>query len=222
MLAGILFAILGPIAAQMLYFALSRKREYLADACGALYTRYPEGLASALEKIATDPGMASAKSRVMRPMYIVPAFGVAGLFSTHPPTHERVRILRAMAGASLADYEAAYQKAKGGGAAVVPRGALAASRPVGARPAWESSEAVGAAESEEPPLPIPIPGLGRSGAPPLPIPSQARETADLLWKLNGYALVQCACGARLKVPPGLKSDRARCPRCKRVHEIPSS
>jgi heat shock protein HtpX len=223
MLAGILFAILGPVAAQILYFSLSRKREYLADACGAQYTRYPDGLASALEKIAANPGLADKKNAAMRPMYIVPALGAVGLFSTHPPTEERVRILRAMGGASLADYEAAFNRARGGGS-IIPKGSLAASRPVGVRPPWESPDAVGAPKTpeyeEEPP--IPLPGLGRTGATPPPPPGRARETSDLLWRLNGYTFIQCACGARLKVPPGLHTDRARCPRCKRVHELPQT
>jgi len=201
---GILFAILGPLAAQLLYFALSRRREYLADACGAQFTRYPEGLASALEKISARPGLSENKNRAMVPMYIVPpaptsaAFAAAGLTSTHPPTKERIRILRSMGGASLADYEAAYAKANRG--SIIPKGALAGSRPVGARPA------------------------GKEETPKAPEPSardKARQTADLLWKLNKYAFIACACGARLKVPPGFKSPQVRCPRCDRVHDVPS-
>ena len=63
MLIAILAAILAPLFAYLFYFALSRRREYLADACGATYTRYPEGLASALEKIAARPGMAETRQR---------------------------------------------------------------------------------------------------------------------------------------------------------------
>ncbi len=201
MLLGLAFAILGPIAAQMLYFALSRRREYLADACGAQFTRYPEGLASALEKISRDPGLREQKNRVMAPMYIVnpgaAAFAAVGLFSTHPATEERIRILRAMAGASLADYEAAYNKATNG--SVVPTSELATARPVGVRPAWQ-------------------------GEPDEPEPDareRARETADLLWKLNEYAIIGCACGARLKLPPGFRGKQIQCPRCDREHAVPA-
>jgi len=199
LLLAILLAILGPIAAQILYFALSRRREYLADACGAAYTRYPEGLASALEKIAANPGLGEQKNRAMAPMYIVNplqgARSAVGLFSTHPPTEERIRVLRSMAGASLADYEQAYKKAKGGG--LLPSGSLKTARPVGVRPAWQ----------EEPNQPRPTPQ------------ERARQTSDMLWKLGNYAFIACPCGVRLKVPPGFKSDKVRCPRCKRVHEI---
>ena len=199
LLLAILLAILGPIAAQLLYFALSRRREYLADACGAAYTRYPEGLASALEKIAANPGLAEQKNRAMAPMYIVNplqgARSAVGLFSTHPPTEERIRVLRSMAGASLADYEQAYKKAKGGG--LLPSASLKTARPVGVRPAWQ----------EEPNQPRPTPQ------------ERARQTSDMLWKLGNYAFIACPCGVRLKVPPGFKSDKVRCPRCKRVHEI---
>lgn len=196
----IIFAILGPIAARMLYFALSRRREYLADACGATYTRYPEGLASALEKISSNPGMAENKNRAMAPMYIInplqAALSAVGLFSTHPATEDRVAVLRSMAGASLADYEQAYKKAKGGG--LVPSGALKTSRPVGVRPAWQ----------DEPGRPQPT------------AQQRARETSDMLWKLNKYIFIPCLCGVQLKVPPGFKSATVRCPKCERVHDIP--
>ena len=201
MVAGILFAILGPLAARLLYFALSRRREYLADACGAQFTRYPEGLASALEKISADPGMREQKNRVMAPMYIVnpgaAAFAAAGLTSTHPATKERIRILRSMGGAGLADYEAAFAKVKKG--SIVPGSALKTARPVGVRPPGKDD----------------APGKATTGA-----REKARETADLLWKLNKYAILACACGARLKLPPGFKGKQVACPRCDRVHDVP--
>jgi heat shock protein HtpX len=199
LVVAILFAILGPIAAQLLYFALSRRREYLADASGALFTRYPEGLASALEKISANPGLKEKKNRVMAPMYIVnplQAAAVRGLTSTHPPTRERVRILRSMAGASLADYEAAFGRGKE--QSIIPKSALKASRSVGVRPPWR--------EEEEKPEPDPR--------------QKARETADLLWRLNKYAFISCACGTRLKVPPSFKSSQVKCPRCGRMHPVP--
>ncbi len=98
-IAGILMIIVSPIIAQLIQLAISRKREFLADASGALLTRYPEGLARALEKISsyTAP-MKSANSGTAH-LYISNPFGkkVAGFFSTHPPVEERIRALRAMA-----------------------------------------------------------------------------------------------------------------------------
>ncbi|ADZ09708.1 protease htpX [Methanobacterium lacus] len=97
----VLLIILAPIFAQLLKFAISRKREFLADASGADLTGYPEGLASALEKIST---MQKPKSKIqndaLNSIYIVsPAIGKKGfsnLYSTHPPTGERVKRLREM------------------------------------------------------------------------------------------------------------------------------
>ena len=114
-------AILAPIMAQLLYFALSRRREYLADAGGARLTRYPEGLASALEKIAGDPSpQLAAANNVTAPMFFANPFkrrghtGLSDLTSTHPPISERIRILRSMSqGASYGDYARAYMGVTG-------------------------------------------------------------------------------------------------------------
>ena len=115
---AIIAAILAPILVQLFYFALSRKREYLADAGAARLTRYPEGLASALEKISGNTAPLSTANEVTAPMYIdTPFRGGAkafSLLSTHPPIEERVRILRSMSqGASLKDYAQAYRQTIG-------------------------------------------------------------------------------------------------------------
>lgn len=98
-LLGILMIVISPIIAELIKLAISRKREFLADASGALLTRYPEGLARALEKISsyTAP-MKSANSGTAH-LFISNPFGkkVAGLFSTHPPVEERIKVLRSMA-----------------------------------------------------------------------------------------------------------------------------
>lgn len=96
---GIAAAILAPLVALMVQLAVSRRREYLADSTGALTTRYPEGLASALEKI-RDHGSALRRqnSSTAHLFFANPikGKGVAGLFSTHPPIEERIKRLRAM------------------------------------------------------------------------------------------------------------------------------
>lgn len=105
-IVGIAGAILAPIAASLIQLAISRRREFLADATGALITRYPEGLARALEKIEQDPRGLQHASSATAPLYITnPLKGRAGLaqslsrlFSTHPPTSERVARLREMGG----------------------------------------------------------------------------------------------------------------------------
>jgi heat shock protein HtpX len=98
---AIVGAILTPIAAQLIRFAVSRQREYLADASGALLTRYPEGLARALEKIAADPDPLESANKATAHLYInnplrEHASFLNNLFTTHPPVEERVRLLRAM------------------------------------------------------------------------------------------------------------------------------
>lgn len=103
LILGIVFAILSPIIATLIQLAVSRKREFLADASGALLTRYPEGLASALEKIASDPRPLRKASNATAHLFITNPFKdkqkgawFASLFNTHPPTEERIRILRSM------------------------------------------------------------------------------------------------------------------------------
>jgi heat shock protein HtpX len=101
LLVGLLFVILSPIIAQLMQFALSRQREFLADASAAKLTRYPEGLASALEKLAADTEPLEVANKATAHLYIINPLtehkGWANrLFSTHPPVEERIARLRAM------------------------------------------------------------------------------------------------------------------------------
>ena len=103
MLIGIVLAILAPILATVIKLAISRQREYLADASGALITRYPEGLARALEKLAGDREVLEAATNATAHLYITNPFKdknfgawFAGLFDTHPPIEERIKRLRNM------------------------------------------------------------------------------------------------------------------------------
>lgn len=98
---GMILAILAPVIARLLQLAVSRQREYLADASAAMMTRYPEGLASALEKIARDPDPLEVASRATQHLFIVNPFekekwSLDSLWSTHPPLEERVKRLRAL------------------------------------------------------------------------------------------------------------------------------
>ncbi|MFH1471224.1 MAG: zinc metalloprotease HtpX [Candidatus Micrarchaeota archaeon] len=96
---SLVLAVLAPVFAQMVRLAISRNREYLADASGALLTRYPDGLASALEKIAKDNHKLQGATDATAPLYISnPLKGklISGLFATHPPIEERVKRLRSM------------------------------------------------------------------------------------------------------------------------------
>lgn len=98
---GMLLAILAPISAALVQAAVSRRREYLADASGALLTRYPDGLASALEKIAADPNKLQIANKATAHLFIANPLKDHGgalnsLFDTHPPIAERIRRLREM------------------------------------------------------------------------------------------------------------------------------
>jgi len=104
LLLGVFLALLSPLIAKLMQLALSRRREFLADSSAAMLTRYPEGLARALEKIAADREPLEVANKATAHLYIVNPLknlhsGVgwfAGLFNTHPPVEERIRILREM------------------------------------------------------------------------------------------------------------------------------
>lgn len=100
---ALIFALVSPIIATLIHLAISRNREYLADSTGALLTRYPEGLASALEKIARDKEPLEAANKGTAHLYIInPLKGdesgsfLSGIFNTHPPVGERIKRLRSM------------------------------------------------------------------------------------------------------------------------------
>jgi len=103
LILGVVAAILAPIAAKAIKMAISRKREYLADASGALLTRYPEGLARALEKISKDEHKLEAANYSTAHLYISSPFKgketkswFTKLFMSHPPVEERIKALKGM------------------------------------------------------------------------------------------------------------------------------
>lgn len=203
-IVGLLLMILAPIMAQVMYFAISRRREYLADASSALYTRYPEGLASALEKLANGDTKVRAVNKATAPSYIANPYyrgatGTGGdLFATHPPLADRIRILRAMGGASYRDYEQAYKSAKN--ESIIGKGALALAgdEKVAIRPPSPSEDKLDVQQQID----------------------RARETSGALWKLHNYKSFNCGnCGAGLKLPPGFKGNKVRCPHCGTVNQV---
>jgi len=199
LIVALVFMILAPIMAQLIYFAISRKREYLADASSALYTRNPEGLASALEKLGASTGQLKSANKATAPMYITNPFRKKGmkasdLSSTHPPISERIRILRAMAGASFIDYDQAYRQVHRG-EGVIPAASLAAET-------------------------VPVKTIKLEGETGEPNEIQrARETSDVMWRLSNYNTITCECGAKLRVPPKFKEPTIKCPHCGRTHQV---
>lgn len=233
MIVAVVLMILAPIIAQLIYFAVSRKREYLADASAAAYTRYPEGLASALEKIAAAPAeQLRGSNRANAPMYIVnplksgDARAASSATATHPPIAERVRILRAMGGgASFQDYDRSYREITGKGG-VMPRSALddphagAGLRVQGSK--WRHETATGAAPVDSAAALAATVTEAAAVATASDPRLRARAVDDFLYQDQGYARIECPCGTVLKVPPGLTATSVQCPRCGLRHPIPRS
>jgi heat shock protein HtpX len=197
-------AILSPVAIRLLYYACSRTREFLADASAAQFTRYPEGLASALEKIVAHQksSIVGEVNGAVTPLYIVNPFEATKLSAysaTHPPTESRVKILRAMAGgASFFDYEAAVKKIEGDRLHL---------------PALELAARTG--------KPIPV----RQADPnqdPFEAIKRAHAAIDLVDSLAGFTPILCLCGLRVKTPPESTASHVDCPRCGRHLHVPQS
>ncbi|NIA16506.1 MAG: M48 family metalloprotease [Nitrospiraceae bacterium] len=203
MVVAIVFAILAPVLAQLIYFAISRRREYLADANAAVLTRYPPGLASALDALRSDTNVLERANKATAPMYIINPLHKAGmkaaeLTSTHPPIEERIRILMAMGGAvSYGAYEQAYQRTTQR-KSVMPPSALKGDKAQPMRAALAGDEA------------------------PKTARQRTREAGDLLRKVNKFTFLPCECGLRLKLPPEFKQKSVKCPRCHRKLSVPKA
>jgi len=195
MLVSLALIILAPILAQLIYFALSRRREYLADASGAMYTRWPEGLASALEKLGKTAVPQRDQSRVTAPMYINRPLrqgerrSFSSAFSTHPPLDKRISVLRGMGGrVDFGSYDQAYASVTGG-------------HVVGARTRSASQQLAAAAP------PPPAAGLAEPR-------ERLRAASDAFLAGAGYQRLTCQnCQAVLKIPSGRRQPVSQCPRC---------
>jgi heat shock protein HtpX len=218
LLIALAVAILAPIAAQMLYFACSRRREYLADASSARFTRYPAGLASALEKISTRADV-MAVNQASAPLYIINplnAAGDEGLFSTHPPLLKRIAILQSMGGeAGLAGYEAAFHQVTGDKKSLLRQSTLAGEVSVPVREA-----------SVEPDDLLPKIGANEIADPlasgPRAEVRRVQQVTDMLARLGDYLILPCVCGLKIKLPPEFRGDSVTCPRCGREQRIPEA
>ena len=132
---------------------------------------------------------------VTAPMYIALPFSKkrksAGLYSTHPPIEERIRILRAMHGAGYLNYQEAYREVKGKKSSIIPGSGLKEGDDPGIRSAFES------------------PAVDQANL--------KRNTGDLMMAVNDYRFIDCSCGLRIKVPPEYSSNVVHCPRCGKNH-----
>lgn len=203
---AIIFAILAPIMARLLYYALSRKREYLADASGARLTRYPEGLASALEKISNCTDDLPSANKVTAAMYIANPLKKSGmklsdLTSTHPPISERIKILRGMMyGAGFNDYQKSFSALKKSSSTIIPQSGL---------------QDAGA---------VPLRSTGVSIEEPQSKVDEKRKLGNIMMAVNDYSSINCECGLKIKIPPGFGMNRPEitCPKCGRKHKVESA
>ncbi len=245
LLVALVLWIVAPLLARLIYLACSRRREYLADLGGAVLTRNPESLASALEVISGGARLERV-SDMAAPMFIVnPAVSGDRAFSrwtsTHPPVADRIRLLRSLAGgqipADLAgrlsrhEREAAnwwtrrmMERLRG----ETDRGESSEKRDTdyeqdtvarAARAAAAGAALAGAAAATG--------ALSDSAQPATPggdpdLLRRTREVQDLMRKLNGFRFISCSCGARLKIPPDFRQGRVKCPRCGAIHTIASA
>jgi heat shock protein HtpX len=203
MIIAIVFAILAPLVAQLIYFAVSRKREYLADAQATVYTRYPEGLASALEKISSQNKGVERASKATAAMYIINPMkkvDLSAMTATHPPASVRIRILRSIGNtASYNAYQNAWKSNTDSGRAVgLPKSALSHDS---------------AAQVREPTTKLSKEKSQRQ---------QVREAGDLMRQFNDFIFLSCVCGMKFKLPPEYSHDVVECPKCQRINELPTA
>ncbi len=203
-IVAILAVLAGTIMAWFLYYSISRRREYLADASAVRLTRYPDGLASALEKISMDATPLISASKVTAPMYITNPFSgdnptKLDWESTHPPIDERIRILRNMAsGAGYDDYQNAFSKVAQNPGAILPRSALGEKELISIRKKASETELA------------------------LDKKSSHRALGDLLMTVNGYLFLNCACGLKIKIPPDKFRTQVICPMCGKEYKVPQN
>ncbi len=198
---AVIFAIIAPILARLLYFAISRKREYLADASAVRFTRYPEGLASALEKIASSNVDLPAANKVTAPMYIANPLKKKGMMlqdltSTHPPISERIKILRSMAGGTdYLNYQQAYGLVKKSNANLIPASEL--NKVSTEKVITKNVDNTFAAAAK----------------------NSKRELGNIMMAVNNYSFIDCSCGLKMKIPPGYGKKDVLCPKCGTTNEI---
>ena len=198
MVLSLILAILAPILARFLYFAISRKREYLADASGVRLTRYPEGLASALEKLSQNRFNLKSANKATAGMYIVnplkeKGMQLSNLSSTHPPLNERIKILRGMMhGVDFADYQTSYSKTKGTNETIIPPSGLKTTKDI---PILGDI--------------IPTANLTQK--------ETQRKLGNIVMGVNGYNFYNCKCGVTIKVPPTFEGNSVKCPRCGEIN-----
>lgn len=219
---AVILALLSPVIVRILYFTISRKREFLADACACQYTRYPTGLASALYKISRyEPAMTdkefimdekAASNKLLNVMYIhnfiqanKPKTFLSGLFTTHPSIDDRINILKSMGAADIEEYAKRFS-------------IVVANKNIISRNKLASLNLA--------PIPVVVPAVVSMSVEEEQNQkikeerkTRQREAKDAYKQAKNYKIIKCDCETILKIPPEYNRSAVICPHCKQVHEI---
>ena len=219
---AVILALLSPVIVRILYFTISRKREFLADACACQYTRYPTGLASALYKISRyEPAMTdkefimdakAASNKLLNVMYIhnfiqanKPKTFLSGLFTTHPSIDDRINILKSMGAADIEEYAKRFSIVVAN-IYIISRNKLASLNLA--------------------PIPVVVPAVVSMSVEEEQNQkikeerkTRQREAKDAYKQAKNYKIIKCDCETILKIPPEYNRSTVICPHCKQVHEI---
>lgn len=220
----LLLSLIGQGICFILFKFISRKREYLADACACQYTRYPQGLANALLKIETNQKICITKenpNNLVKASFIVP-LEKNELFSTHPLTSNRIKILTSMASADYRAYEKEFEKLNN--KSLIPKRIIdeAGILPINniENPSVVSPELIGVCaitssiKNEEQLNTIKTnKNIIKENI------ENHRKVENMIRDLSGYKIINCECETKLKIPPVYKNQIIICPHCKKRHAI---
>ncbi len=229
----LIFMILSPIIAKLLYFSISQKREYLADACAAQYTRYPMGLALALSKISSSQYNYLEADKVTSAMYIVNPLEAqaknvhsrsmfSSLFSTHPPVEKRIEVLTKMTSADIGAYNSAFSQVSGKKATILSKEDLLASEKLQIQvPNDKKNQNLSIMEG----LAIASSLAAIDSNPEVDKKQKSehldrkRAANDIIWRAENYIFKQCECGTKLKFPKEYEGMQMECPHCKKMLNV---
>ncbi|MCD4820235.1 MAG: M48 family metallopeptidase [Candidatus Cloacimonetes bacterium] len=198
---ALVLSIFAPILARILYFSISRKREFLADASAVRLTRYPPGLASALAKISSSPLILEHVNKATSAFYISDPYynkkTMAFSSGTHPPIAKRISILKSLShGIDYLDYQNAYSKFSGNKRSnIIPSSGLTDNKNLKIRKPFEDTSPLGNLGGKH--------GLG-----------------DMIRSINNFAFIVCSCGLKFKIPPEFPNPEIVCPRCGTFNVVP--
>lgn len=181
---------------KIFYFCLSKKREYLADACAVQFTRNPMALANALKKIDEEQTYFVNTNPITSAMFIVSPLN--NKEKTHPPIEKRIQILLRLSSCNIAAYNNSYQKVLGKKSSIV-------SKKIIDKPSYSKV--------------IPIVATTLANQTVQDKIANHREAYDTMLKMENYIFIKCYCDTKLKVPKELKGQKIPCPHCKKMHLI---